>query len=150
VVGDGALGFNAMEIETAVRERAKVVVVVANNHAFNIERHDQVANYEGRVVGTELSDCAFGELAKALGAHGERVEEPEALRPALERALLNAPAVVDVAVSGNAVSADSKSGLALVPPYQALASWDAAERDWLSDQTTTGEVHNARDHPPTD
>jgi enamine deaminase RidA (YjgF/YER057c/UK114 family) len=132
IVGDGALGFNAMEVETAVREGANVVVVVANNQAFNIERYDQVANYDGRVVGTELSDCAFGDLARALGAYGERVESAEELESALERANANAPAVIDVTVTRDAVSADSRSGLALVPPLQALAAWDQAERQLLA------------------
>ena len=50
VIGDGAFGFNAMEVETAVREDAKVVLVIANNRAFNIERYDQVLNYGGRIV----------------------------------------------------------------------------------------------------
>jgi acetolactate synthase-1/2/3 large subunit len=142
VVGDGALGFNAMEIETAVREGARIIVVVANNGAFNIERQDQLDNYGGRIVGTELSDCAFDELARALGAHGERVENLGGLRPALKRAVANAPAVVDVAVTRDALSSDSRHGLALVPPFQALADWDEAERRWVAEasgQTTEKE-----------
>ena len=134
VIGDGAFGFNAMEVETAVREDAKVVLVIANNRAFNIERYDQVLNYGGRIVGTELCDCAFGDLARALGAYGERVERPEDLQAALERAHENAPAVLDVSVTRDAISADSRSGLALAPPLQALAGWDHAERDWVSQQ----------------
>jgi enamine deaminase RidA (YjgF/YER057c/UK114 family) len=109
-------------------------VVIANNRAFNIERYDQVANYGGRVVGTELSDCSFGDLARALGAYGERVEHAEDLHAALERAHANAPSVLDVAVTQDAISADSRGGLALVPPYQALASWDDAERQWVSQE----------------
>jgi acetolactate synthase-1/2/3 large subunit len=137
VVGDGAFGFNALELETAVREAAPIIVVVANNHAFNIERFDQLAHYGGRVLGTELSDCAYDALARALGAHGERVENAADLRPALARAAANAPAVVDVAVTGHAISADSNNGLAVVPQFQALVSWDDAERRWVSEQTNT-------------
>jgi thiamine pyrophosphate-dependent acetolactate synthase large subunit-like protein len=40
--GDGAFGFNAMEIDTAVRHRAPVLIVVANNGAWQIEVNDQV------------------------------------------------------------------------------------------------------------
>jgi enamine deaminase RidA (YjgF/YER057c/UK114 family) len=132
VVGDGAFGFNAMEIETAVREGAKFVLVVANNSAFNIERHDQLANYGGRVVGTELSDCRFGDLARSLGAYGERVDDADGLQAALSRAHENAPAVLDVTVTRDAVSADSRSGLALVSQFHALAGWDHAERERIS------------------
>ena len=54
VVGDGSFGFNAMELDTAARHGTKIVVVVANNAAWNIERYDQAARYDGRVVGTLL------------------------------------------------------------------------------------------------
>lgn len=130
VVGDGALGFNAMEIETAVREGAQILVVVANNSAWNIERGDQLLNYGGEALGTELSSCDYSLLARGLGAHGERVEDRAELASALERALANAPALVDVRVSREPVSADNNSGLPLVPPLQALVSWDAHERAW--------------------
>jgi len=53
VTGDGAFGFNAMELDTAVRHGAGVVVVVANNGAWQIEVDDQQKTY-GRVVGTRL------------------------------------------------------------------------------------------------
>src|SRR5262247_3089453 len=94
VNGDGAFGINAMEIDTAVRHGAKVVFVVSNNAAWNIERLDQEMNYGGRVVGTTLRHSDYGALARALGAHGERVEKPAELQGALERALANAPALV--------------------------------------------------------
>jgi acetolactate synthase-1/2/3 large subunit len=134
VVGDGALGFNVAELETAVRERARVVIIVANNHAWNIERADQEVNYGGRIVGTELTDCDFALVAHGLGAYGERVSEPGEIGPAIERALAHAPGVVDVAVSGSPLSADTRSGLALVPPLQALVPWDQAEVAWLQQQ----------------
>lgn len=156
VVGDGAFGFHAMEIETAVRQGTPIVVVVANNGAYNIERHDQLERYAGRVVGTELSRCAFDELARALGAYGEAVTEPGQLPGALERALANAPAVINVAVTRDAVSPDLKGGLVHVPSYQALERWDDAERMWAAvpdlvdvPAGTTKEVDNARDHSPT-
>jgi enamine deaminase RidA (YjgF/YER057c/UK114 family) len=56
------------------------------------------------------------------------------LEPALERAMANAPALVDVAVTGDAVSPDSRSGLALVPPLQALGTWDTDESRWVAQQ----------------
>jgi acetolactate synthase I/II/III large subunit len=133
VVGDGAFGFNAMELETAAREGARIVVVVANNSAWNIERADQLANYDGEVLGTELSTCDFGMLARSLGASGERVERGADLDAALARALDSAPAVVDVKVSRQPQSSDTKSGLAVVPRRHVLLAWDEAERTWLDD-----------------
>jgi acetolactate synthase-1/2/3 large subunit len=128
VVGDGSFGFNALEIDTAVRHGVPIVVIVANNAAWNIERHDQVSNYGGRVVGTDLRLTDYGALARALGAYGERVTSPADLAAALRRARANAPAVLDVVVTRDAVSSDGSKGLAVVPDYQALADWDAAER----------------------
>jgi acetolactate synthase-1/2/3 large subunit len=128
VVGDGALGFSAMELDTAVRHRARMLVVVANNAGWNIERRDQIERFGGNLVGVELPGCRYDLLARALGAHGERVEDAAALPAALRRGLENAPAVVDVQVSREPVSPDSRSGIAAVPALQALGPWDAAER----------------------
>ena len=80
------------------------------------------------VVGTELRWCDYAGLARALGAHGERVDAPDELPAALERAFANAPALVEVLVSRDAISSDSNKGLSLVPDYQALTTWDDAER----------------------
>src|SRR5262245_9113003 len=128
VTGDGAFGINAMEIDTAVRHGAKAVFIVSNNAAWNIERYDQQENYGGRVVGTTLQHSDYAAMARALGAHGERVEDPSGLEPALQRALANAPALVDVVVSQQAVSSDAQKGLGFVPDYQPLTAWDEAEQ----------------------
>jgi len=128
VNGDGAFGINAMEIDTAVRHGAKAVFIVSNNAAWNIERLDQEMNYGGRVVGTTLRHSDYAGMARALGAHGERVEKPEELVPALQRALRNAPALIDVVTSQTVISSDAQKGLGFVPDYQALTAWDEAER----------------------
>lgn len=129
VTGDGAFGINAMEIDTAVRHGAKPVVIVSNNAAWNIERYDQEFNYGGRVVGTLLADSDYAAMARALGAHGERVERPEDLAPAIARALAaGVPALIDVTTSQVAVSSDARKGLGFVPDYQPLTAWDDAER----------------------
>ena len=128
VNGDGAFGINAMEIDTAVRHGAKVVFIVSNNAAWNIERLDQEMNYGGRVVGTTLRHSDYAGLARALGAHGERVESADDLPGALQRALENAPALVDVVTSQSVVSSDARKGLGFVPDFQALTAWDEAER----------------------
>ena len=128
VNGDGAFGINAMEIDTAVRHGAKAVFIVSNNAAWNIERLDQEMNYGGRVVGTTLRHSDYAEMARALGLHGERVEKAEDLAGALQRALKNAPALVDVVTSQTVVSSDAQKGLGFVPDFQALTAWDDAER----------------------
>lgn len=126
VNGDGAFGINALEVDTAVRHNARAVFIVANNGAWNIERHDQETNY-GLVVGTELGNANYAQMAQAFGAHGEQVSDPEELPGALQRALDNAPALIDVLVTRDAVSSDATKGLGFVPDYQALTPWNDAE-----------------------
>jgi acetolactate synthase-1/2/3 large subunit len=128
VNGDGAFGINAMEIDTAVRHAAKVVFIVSNNAAWNIERLDQEMNYGGRVVGTTLRHSDYAALARALGANGERVEKAADLPGALQRALNSAPALIDVVTSQTVVSSDAQKGLGFVPDFQALTAWDEAEQ----------------------
>jgi len=127
--GDGSFGFNAMEVDTAVRHKAPVLIVVANNGAWQIEVHDQKVTH-GKVVGTQLQFSDHAAMARAFGMHAERVETEDQLKPAIEKALANRPALLDVIVTPEAVSSDAKTGLAWVPDLQPLAAWDEAERKW--------------------
>ena len=127
--GDGAFGFNAMEIDTAARHGAPLLIVVANNGSWAIEVRDQQETH-GKVVGTRLQFADHAAMARAFGLHAERVERAEDLPAAIERALANRPALLDVLVTPEAASSDAKSGLAWVPDLQALEAWDEAERAW--------------------
>jgi len=133
LTGDGAFGFNAMEIDTAARHCVPVLIVIANNGAWQIEVHDQRTTH-GRVVGTKLQHADHAAMARAFGVHAERVERAAELPAALQRAMAanrhGEPALLDVIVTGDAVSSDAKSGLAWVPDLQPLAAWDEAERHW--------------------
>jgi acetolactate synthase I/II/III large subunit len=101
-VGDMGMMCNVGELETAVRERIAVVCVVFNDRGLGNERAFQKELYGARYFGVDYGDVDFGALARVLGAHGERVEEPAALMPALKRALASGkPAVVDVVIDKN-------------------------------------------------
>jgi acetolactate synthase I/II/III large subunit len=107
--GDGAFGLSAIELDTAARHRLPVVVVVVNNGGWGDVRHEQRMWYgEEADQGAILSSMRYDLLAEAVGGHGERVEEPEAVRPALERALKateeGVPAVVDCATDPDIMS----------------------------------------------
>lgn len=135
--GDGSFGFNAMEIDTAARHGAPVLIVVANNGSWAIEVRDQQESH-GKVVGTRLQYADHAAMARAFGLHGERVERAEDLAAAIARALAataqGRPALLDVVVTPEAASSDAKSGLAWVPDLQPLAAWDDAERRWRNPQ----------------
>ncbi len=102
ISGDGAFGFNAMELETARRVGAPVVSVVAADDGWGMERtaHRFSGVPETEAHGTELSSAVrYDELARALGCHGEYVETIADLAPAVERSLAAAiPAVIHVRV----------------------------------------------------
>jgi acetolactate synthase I/II/III large subunit len=131
ITGDGAFGINAMEIDSAQRHGAKVVFIVSNNAAWNIERLDQEMNYGGRVVGTTLAYSDYAAMARAFGLHAERVTDaarlPGAIAEALAHAATRGPALIDVVTTQHALSSDAGKGLGWVPDRQALTAWDEAE-----------------------
>lgn len=128
VSGDGSFGINAIDLDTARRHGAKVVFVVANNSAWNIELNDQIASYGGRIIGTELPSCNYAHLARALGLHAARVENPDDLPQALAQAFEKAPSLLDVVITRDVISPDGQSGIPLVPDMQPLVRWDDMER----------------------
>jgi acetolactate synthase-1/2/3 large subunit len=88
--GDGSFGLNAMELDTAARHKIPVVTAVSLNGGWT-------ADPQGGKPGRNLGYTAFHKLAEALGCHGEYVEDPAEIRPALERAYASGcPAVVNV------------------------------------------------------
>lgn len=128
--GDGSIGFNLADVETAVRENLDLTIVVANNDAWNIERYDQVENY-GREVGVRLRDVAYDQVAEGLGATGMSVSGIDDLDETIASAIETAgPVVVDVPVDEEAVSPDARNGLARVPTYQPLDYWEQQEREF--------------------
>jgi len=98
-VGDMGMMCNIGELETAVRERIPVVCVVFNDLGLGNERAFQKELYGGRTFAVDYGDVDFAALARVLGAHGERVEQPAEVLPAIKRALASGrPAVVDVLI----------------------------------------------------
>ncbi len=87
--GDGSMGLNAMELDTAVRHGLDVVTVVSNNGGWTAADKPK--------AGRDLGYTRFDLVARALGCHGEHVEHPDEIRPALDRAAASGrPAVVNV------------------------------------------------------
>ena len=100
VSGDGAFGYNIMELESAVRLGLPVVNVVINNQNLGMERRGYL-EYAGEVFpeGATFSPQDFRRIAQAYNCFGVRVEEPGDLQEALRAALASGqPAVVDVVI----------------------------------------------------
>lgn len=111
LIGDGAMGFHPQEIETAVRNQLPVIFVVFADLAWGMVKIGQhfatrplktlVRKQlpESETINTQFSEVRFDELARAMGAHGERVSEAGQLAPALERGLASGlPVVIHVDV----------------------------------------------------
>ncbi len=97
VYGDGAFGFNGMEYDTLVRLGLPVVGVVGNDGVWSNIKTFHRAFYPERVVAADLGVRPYHEMVRGLGGHGEFVDRPEAIRPALERAAESGrPALVNV------------------------------------------------------
>lgn len=100
VAGDGGFAMTMQDLETCVREHIDVVVVVMNNFAYGNIKLRQQLKFGNRLIGSDLTNPDFGELARLFGAHGETVTDPDQLRPAFDRALTaGRPAVIDVHVN---------------------------------------------------
>ena len=99
-LGDGTFGYHAMEFDTALRYHLPIIAVVGNDARWNAEHQLQIQNYgEGRTVGCELLPSRYDKVIKALGGHGEFVEHPDDLTPAVERALASGlPACINIAI----------------------------------------------------
>ena len=101
LVGDGAFGISGMEVDTLVRHDVPVVAVIGNDGAWAQIRGPQIGLYgEPRAVATRLGEATrYDEMAKALGAYGEFVDDPAEIGPAIDRAFASGrPAVVNVLV----------------------------------------------------
>jgi len=101
-----------LELDTAVRYGLPFVSVVGNDARWNAEHQLQVRHYgAARTVGCELAPSRYDLVAAALGGHGELVERPEDLEPALARALASGrPACVNVAIDGVAAPTYTNGG----------------------------------------
>jgi acetolactate synthase-1/2/3 large subunit len=112
LLGDGAFGFSGMEFDTLARHGVHVVGVMGNNGIWALEKHPMEFLY-GYSVAAELRPATrYDEVVTALGGHGELVERPADLQPALERAFAaDRPALVNV-LTDPAVVYPRKSNLA--------------------------------------
>ena len=86
ITGDGGFVMAMGELVTAVRRDLAMTICVLNNHQYGMIQQEQaMEGYPN--FGTGLVNPDFAAYARACGADGVRVTEPEELRPALEAAL---------------------------------------------------------------
>jgi acetolactate synthase-1/2/3 large subunit len=103
--GDGDFVMSSPELATAVQYGLPIVILLVNNGMYATIRMHQERQYPQRVIGTDLRNPDFPELARAYGAYGERVERTEDFAGAFERALASGqPAVLELPVDPERIS----------------------------------------------
>ena len=84
-MGDAAIGMVGMDIETAVREQIPILTVVFKNSAMG--NYEQYIPISAEKYGTKFLTGDYADLARAMGAYGQRVEQPGDIRPAFQKAI---------------------------------------------------------------
>lgn len=97
VSGDGGFMFGAQELATAVHHNIGVVSLVFNNRSFGNVLRDQQTQFDGRLIGYDLTNPDFVKFAESFGVAAYRSETPQALKHSLEFALApGEPALIEV------------------------------------------------------
>jgi acetolactate synthase-1/2/3 large subunit len=86
LLGDGAAGFSLMDVESLVRHRLPVVMVLGNNGIWGLEKHPMQAMYGYDVAADLQPGLRYDDVVRALGGAGETVHRADELGPALKRA----------------------------------------------------------------
>lgn len=111
VYGDGSFGLNGFEFEAMARQKIDVVGVIGNDAAWQQIRRGQVQIYgPDRAIACGLDYTRYDKAVEAMGCHGEWVEKPGEIRPALQRALsAGKPAVVNIKIGTSEFRKDAIS-----------------------------------------
>jgi acetolactate synthase-1/2/3 large subunit len=109
ITGDGSLGFNFMEFNTAMRFNLPIVVVVSNDLGWGMIRHSQRLRFNlEKNVACELGDIDYHKLVEAMGGYAERVTKPGEIKGAIERAFNSGKvSLINVMTDPNVISPGS-------------------------------------------
>lgn len=117
--GDGSMGFNFMELETSIRKKIPIVVVIGNNNLWGMTSNSMRGRFGHLVPDTvELDFVPYHKMMEALGGKGMLVEKPEDIRPAMEKAFASGKTtVINVMIDPSVIG----------PASEAMASLKDAE-----------------------
>ncbi|MDX2178797.1 MAG: thiamine pyrophosphate-binding protein [Bryobacteraceae bacterium] len=102
ITGDGSLGFYLAEIDTAVRHKLPLILIVGNDAGWGLERELQAATVTGSPnVACELAPTRYDVITQGFGGDGETVERLDQVAPAVARALASkVPYCLNVRIQG--------------------------------------------------
>jgi acetolactate synthase-1/2/3 large subunit len=96
-MGDGSFGFTVGELETIVRYKVPLLMIVLSNATYGWIKASQRASYGGRYFSVDFSRTDHARVASAYGVTSWRVEDPAQLGPVLREAVEHSgPTLVDV------------------------------------------------------
>lgn len=97
VIGDGGLGIGGWDMETAAKYNIPVIALLWNNSSWG-PSFEQMPLLKGRTDPFDmLPGIRYDRIFQELGCHGEHVEQPDEIVPALKRAFASGkPAVINV------------------------------------------------------
>jgi acetolactate synthase-1/2/3 large subunit len=100
LTGDGSFLFNVQELETAVRLNLPIIIIIANNCAWGMIKSNQKKAFGKRYCDVDFPPINYSEIARGFGCYGEKVEKPEDIKDAIQRAIgSKKPAVIDVDIA---------------------------------------------------
>ena len=110
--GDGSFLFNVQELETALRLNLPIITIIGNNCAWGMLKTYQKNNLKKRYCDVDFPPINYAEIAKGFGCYGEKLENPEDIKPAIKRAIESKKAaVIDVSIAFESPPAGKFLGL---------------------------------------
>lgn len=112
LLGDGAAGMSLMDVDTLVRHKLPIVVVMGNNSAWGLEKGPMRMVYSYDILADLAPQTRYDEVVRALGGAGELVTRPEAIGPAIDRAFASGvPYLVNIVTDPEIAYPRSTTGL---------------------------------------
>jgi len=109
ISGDGGFMMTVQEFETAVRYNIPIISLVMNNNKYGTIRAHQENKFPERVIGTNLTNPNFAELARNFGGYGIKVDNNEQFLYALSEAMNNdKPTIIEIAINPEILSANKE------------------------------------------
>ncbi|MBP1598068.1 MAG: ilvB 1 [Acidobacteria bacterium] len=101
MTGDGGLNMTLGDLETAIREKIPLTLVVVNNAAHGYVKGLQHALFQGRYQSADFKEMNYANIAREMGCHSLRVEDPNDLAGALREGIQekSGPSLIDVVVT---------------------------------------------------
>ena len=110
--GDGAAGMSLMDVDSLVRHRLPVVMIVGNNSAWGLEKGPMQWLYGYDVAADLAPQTRYDQVVTALGGGGEMVTDPAQIGPAIDRAFASGvPYLVNVMTDVEAMYPRATTGI---------------------------------------